>query len=120
MSQKTGHRQATRLSGVCCSRSPARRAARCWENPTGHLDVTLTDPDGNTITPDALLEADTHRQLRVRNPVPGTWTVDINLLKPTNEIHFVLSGKSTTTLLAAGGAIRMLTPSASRSPSAAS
>lgn len=74
-----------------------------WDNPLGVLDVTLTDPDGNTVTPDAELQSDTHHQLRVANPAPGTWTVTVDMLKPTNEYHLMLSGKSPTTLLARVG-----------------
>lgn len=74
-----------------------------WENPLGVLEVALTDPDGNAVTPDAVLEHDTHRQLRVLNPAPGSWTVSVEMLKPTDEVHVMLSGKSTTTLLGAVG-----------------
>ena len=74
-----------------------------WDNPLGYFDVSLADPHGNAVTPDALLESDTHRQLRVVNPAPGTWTVTLTMLKATNEVQFMLSGKSTTTLLAAVG-----------------
>ncbi|MBN1248314.1 MAG: VWA domain-containing protein, partial [Anaerolineae bacterium] len=74
-----------------------------WDSPTGFLNVMLSDPDGNAVTPDAVTESDTHRQLRVKNPAPGTWTVNVEMLKPTTEYHLMLSGKSTTTLLAAVG-----------------
>jgi Mg-chelatase subunit ChlD len=74
-----------------------------WDDPLGVIEMSLTDPDGNAVTPNATLSSDTHRQLRVKNPAPGTWTVEINVLKPTAEYHFMLSGKSITTLLAAVG-----------------
>lgn len=74
-----------------------------WDNPLGVLRATLSDPDGNAVTPDAEVDSDTHLQMRVRNPASGTWTVNVEMLKPTNEYHLALSGKSTTTLLAAVG-----------------
>jgi Mg-chelatase subunit ChlD len=74
-----------------------------WGDPLGYLSLSLTDPQGNSVSPDAELRSDTHHQLRVANPTPGTWTATVEILKPTPEYHLMLSGKSTTTLIAAVG-----------------
>jgi len=74
-----------------------------WDDPLGYLTMALVDPGGGSVTPDTELGSDTHLQLRVTNPVPGAWTVGITTWKPTTEYHFMLSGKSTTTLIAAVG-----------------
>lgn len=74
-----------------------------WDDPLGYLTMALEDPSGSPTTPDGELRSDTHHQLRVTNPDPGTWTVEVETLKAATEYHFMLSGKSTTTLIGAVG-----------------
>ncbi|RME64463.1 MAG: hypothetical protein D6790_03185, partial [Caldilineae bacterium] len=74
-----------------------------WDNQTGYLVLLLEDPDGKPVTPDAERRGDTHHQMVVRNPKAGSWTVRIRVLKPTSEYHFMLSGKTITTLIGAVG-----------------
>lgn len=74
-----------------------------WDNPTGDLRLLLWDPDGKPVTPDAEHRDDTHHQMVVKNPKTGLWTVRIRVLKPTAEYHFMLSGKTITTLIGAVG-----------------
>ena len=74
-----------------------------WNDPLGYLALLLEDPSGKAVTPDAERRGDTHHQLVVDNPPAGLWTVRIRILKPTAEYHFMLSGKTVTTLIAAVG-----------------
>ncbi len=74
-----------------------------WDHPGGYLELLLEDPDGKPASPSAQYRDDTHHQVRVRDPKPGLWTVRIRILKPTPEYHFMLSGKTMTTLIAAVG-----------------
>jgi hypothetical protein len=74
-----------------------------WNDPAGYLRMLLQDPKGRAVKPDAERLDDTHHQLVVKKPLPGVWLVTIRILKPTEEYHFMLSGKSRTTLLAAVG-----------------
>lgn len=74
-----------------------------WENPTGDLSLLLWDPSGSPVTPDAEHRDDTHHQMVVKTPLPGMWIVRIRVLKPTSEYHFMLSGKTITTLIGAVG-----------------
>ncbi len=74
-----------------------------WDSPGGFITIRLTDPSGTSVTPDAEYRDDTHHQVRVRAPQSGQWEVTLQILKPTTEYHFMLSGKSETTLLAAVG-----------------
>ena len=74
-----------------------------WNDPLGYLELLLEDPSGMAVAPDAERRDDTHHQLVVESPSSGLWTVRIRILKPTAEYHFMLSGKTMTTLLAAVG-----------------
>ncbi len=74
-----------------------------WDSPFGDLILRLLDPNGNPVTPDMELRASTHHQLRVQNPQAGNWTALIQLQKPTDEYHLMVSAKTPTTLIAAVG-----------------
>ncbi len=74
-----------------------------WDDPAGDLRMFLKDPKGNAVTPDAERKGETHHQLVVKKPLPGLWLVTVRVLKATAEYHFMLSGPSQTTLLAAVG-----------------
>ena len=82
-----------------------------WNAPGGHLRMQLRDPSGAVVTPDAERVDTTHQVLVVRRPRSGQWRVLIAILKPTTEYHFMLSGKTVTTLSAAvGGDAAQRTP----------
>jgi hypothetical protein len=74
-----------------------------WDNIYGDMAMALEDPTGNIAPPDEEYRSDTHHQLRLSQPDPGLWKVHINILKPAEEYHFALSGKTSTTLIAAVG-----------------
>ncbi|MEZ4640395.1 MAG: VWA domain-containing protein [Caldilineaceae bacterium] len=74
-----------------------------WDDPAGYLNMTLVDPDGNQFKPEVEYRGDTHYQVRVPQPLRGIWAVQINVLKPTSELQFMLSGKTVTTLIGAVG-----------------
>lgn len=74
-----------------------------WDDPAGYLRMLLNDPKGQGVTADAERVGETHHQLVVKKPMPGLWLVTVRILKPTSEYHFMLSGSSQTTLLAAVG-----------------
>ncbi len=74
-----------------------------WNDPAGYLRMLLQDPKGGRVRPDAERLDDTHQQLVVKKPLPGVWLVTVRIIKPTLEYHFMLSGKSRTTLMAAVG-----------------
>ncbi|MCE7985228.1 MAG: VWA domain-containing protein [Caldilinea sp. CFX5] len=74
-----------------------------WDSPFGDLLLRLRDPNGNPVTPDMELRAPTHHQLRVQSPQAGNWTALIQLQKPTDEYHLMVSAKTPTTLVAAVG-----------------
>lgn len=74
-----------------------------WNDAAGDLALTLEDPGGTVVKPDAEYRSDTHHQLRVLNPKAGTWKVTVRISKPCQEYLFTLSGRSITTLIAAVG-----------------
>jgi hypothetical protein len=75
-----------------------------WDNPAGSLDLQLF-PGGvqPPIVPDEVYAGATHYLARVKNPVEGTWRINIRVLKPAEEYQFMVSARSDTTLLAAVG-----------------
>jgi hypothetical protein len=75
-----------------------------WDNPLGVISFAVfNDPNGDPVVPDQVLQSETHLQYRVKDPMPGTWTIYVRVLKPSDELHFSVSGKSDTSLIAAVG-----------------
>jgi hypothetical protein len=74
-----------------------------WDSPGGDLTLRLRDPNGKLVTPALDLRAPTHHQLRVRDPQAGNWTALLQVEKPTDEYHLMVSAKTPTTLIAAVG-----------------
>ncbi len=74
-----------------------------WDDPSGYLRMDVYDPGNKLVSGDEERIDETHHQLVIYDPEPGEWQVVIRVLKPTSEYHFMLSGKSRTSLLAAIG-----------------
>ncbi|NOZ72794.1 MAG: hypothetical protein GXP38_12935, partial [Chloroflexi bacterium] len=74
-----------------------------WDDPDGYLRLRLQDPSGKAVIADTEHRDDTHHMLVVTKPAAGIWRVGIEILKPCREYHFMLSGKTITTLIAAVG-----------------